>query len=278
MKLRAFIYRRQGRWEEALAAMQRAAVLDPRDSNMPVEIGETYASLQRYDEAERHFKRALELAPENYPAEVDIALLALNRDGDPEPLRRVTHRIDAALSFMVFWGRFHGDLFARDYTAARATVAGNPDDVLRTQWLYYPNPLLSGWIHQSSGSPAAAQAAFDSAGTILEAELAERPEDYRKHGALGHALAGLGRKDEAIRSGRRAIELLPASKDAYFSPEFQLGLALIYASVGEPDSAVARLEHYFSGAHIWSAKAIALDPRFDVLKDHPGFRALVTGN
>ena len=278
VKLRAFIYRRQGRWEEALTALRRAAVIDPRDSNVPLEIGETYAALQRYDEAERQFKRTLELAPENYPAEVDIALLALNRDGDPGPLRQVTRRIDPALSFMVFWGRFHGDLLARDYTAARETVAANPDNALRTQWLYYPKPLLSGWIHQFSGSPAAARAAFDSARTILEAELAERPADYRLHGALGQALAGLGRKDEAIRTGRGAIELFPASKDAYFSPESQLALAYIYASVGEPDSAVTQLEHYFSGPHIWSAKAIALDPRFEVLKDHPGFRALVTSN
>ncbi len=278
VKLRAYIYRRQGRWEEALAALQRAAVLDPRDSNVPLEIGETYAALQRYDEAERQFKRALELAPDNYPAEVDLALLPLNRDGDPGPLRQVTRRIDPALSFMVFWGRFHGDLFARDYTAARETVAGSPDEVLRTQWIHYPKPLLSSWIHQFSGSPAAARAAFDSARAILEAELVERPADYRLHAALGQALAGLGRKDEAIRSGRRALEMFPASKDAYLSPESQLALAYIYASVGEPDSAVARLEHYFSGAHIWSAKAIALDPRLDGLKDHTGFQALVTSN
>ncbi len=277
MKLRAYIYRRQGRWEEALTALQRAAVLDPRDSNMPLEIGETYAALHRYDEAERQFKRTLELAPDNYPAEIDLAQLALNRDGDPGPLRRVTRRIDPALSFMVFWGRFHGDLFARDYAAARETVASSPEDVLRTQWVHYPRPLLVGWIHQFDGSPATARAAFDSARKILEVELAEIPADYRLHEALGQALAGLGREDEAIRSGRRAIEMFPASKDAYLSPESQLALAYIYASVGEPDSAVARLEQYLSGPHIWSAKAIALDPRFDVLKNHPGFQGLIAG-
>jgi len=64
------------------------------------------------------------------------------------------------------------------------------------------------------GEPELAHASYDSARAILEEELEAHPDDHRFHSALGYAYAGLGRKDDAIREGKRGVELSPVSKDA----------------------------------------------------------------
>ncbi len=141
--------------------------------------------------------------------------------------------------------------------------------------MFYPKPLLAGLAHQFAGSPEAARAAYDSARVMLEGKLAQRPDDQRLHEALSRAYAGLGRRDDAIREGLRAVELWPASKDSFTSPEYVLALAWTYATVGEHEAAIEQLESYLSGPGAWSIEGLLLDPRMDPLRDHPRFQALL---
>ena len=104
----------------------------------------------------------------------------------------------------------------------------------------------------------------------------EHPRDPRVHSALGMAYAGLGRKAEAVREGKLAVELWPTSKDALDGPAFVLDLARIHTMVGDYDSAMERIEYLFSIP--WGALSVPLlrlDPRFDPLRDHPRYKNLV---
>ena len=58
---------------------------------------------------------------------------------------------------------------------------------------------------------------------------------------LGVIDAGLGRKDDAVREGRRACGLLPLSKDAFDGSSFVTNLAIIYGWTGDKDSALEQL-------------------------------------
>jgi regulator of sirC expression with transglutaminase-like and TPR domain len=92
---------------------------------------------------------------------------------------------------------------------------------------------------------------------------------------LGLALAGLSLKDEAIRAGKRAADLLPVSKDAYRGTYRVEDLAHIYAMVGEPDLAIDQLEYLMSIPADFGAGALKLDLAWDPLRDHPRFQRLL---
>jgi hypothetical protein len=94
---------------------------------------------------------------------------------------------------------------------------------------------------------------------------------------LGVSLANLGRKVEAVREGRRGVELQPISQDAYSGPYLQLQLARIYMLVGEPDLALDQLEPLLRIPYYLSPGWLRIDPTFDPVRKNPRFRKLVEG-
>jgi tetratricopeptide (TPR) repeat protein len=125
------------------------------------------------------------------------------------------------------------------------------------------------------GEPELAHASYDSARAILEKELDAHPNDHRVHSALGIAYAGLGRKEDAIREGKRGVELFPVSKDALIGPVRIWDLAEIYTMVGEYDAALDEIEYLLSIPSLMSVPWLRLDPIWDPLRDHPRFQALL---
>jgi tetratricopeptide (TPR) repeat protein len=91
------------------------------------------------------------------------------------------------------------------------------------------------------GETEQARQGYAAALVELEAAVAERPDDPRLHSSLGIALAGLGRREEAVAEGRRATELLPRSKDGFYYLPFAIDLAQIYVMVGDHDRAIEQL-------------------------------------
>ncbi len=119
------------------------------------------------------------------------------------------------------------------------------------------------------------RAYHDSARSILETKVQERPDDERFRSALGIAYAGLGRKQEAIREGELAVELLPMSKEAMLAPVRVEDLARIYTMVGEYDAAIDQLETLLAVPSITSVPMLRIDPTWNPLRDHPRFQALL---
>jgi serine/threonine-protein kinase len=117
----------------------------------------------------------------------------------------------------------------------------------------------------------------ERARAAIEEKAAERPDDPRFHVAQGLACAYLGRKDEAIREGSRAMSLCPVSKDAMAGPGYIFELARIYAVAGEPESAVERLDYLMSipAGDFISLASLEKDPSWDPLRDHPRFKQLI---
>jgi serine/threonine-protein kinase len=111
----------------------------------------------------------------------------------------------------------------------------------------------------------------------LEEAAEDQPHDARVHAALGMAYAYLGRKDEAVQEGLRAVELEPVSLDAAAGPEHVMYLALIYTLVGEYDEAIERLSYLLSIPAGLSATValLELEPSWDPLRDLPSFQRLL---
>jgi tetratricopeptide (TPR) repeat protein len=110
---------------------------------------------------------------------------------------------------------------------------------------------------------------------LIEAELERTPEDYRLFGALGVAYAGLGRREDALDAARHGVEMLPLAKDALIAPARVFELALVHAKSGETEAAVEQLDKLLDFTGKYSIPLLEMDPRFDVIRDHPDYRQLV---
>ena len=87
-------------------------------------------------------------------------------------------------------------------------------------------------------------------------------------------IACLGRKEDAINEGKKAVELLPESEDAVEGPKATAALAEIYASVGEHDEAFLPLDHLLAVPNGLTVPQLRLDPVWDPLRADPRFQKL----
>ena len=119
------------------------------------------------------------------------------------------------------------------------------------------------------------QAAFAAARREVEKTLEKQPDFPAALSLLGMIDAGLGRKDAALREGRRACELLPISKDSIDGTNLAVNLAQIYAWTDEKDLAIeqiAAVERVPSSLHYGFLK---LHPIWDSLRNDPHFEKIV---
>ena len=278
----AAIARREGKWEQALEGLHRAQVFDPRNASPSFEFGQTYAQLRRYADADQAYARAAELSTEPALSQLRRAQNTASWKGDLAPLRATllglapesdAYRTNRSAFFELAW-------LSRDFAAA-AHVAEESDT---PTWTFsrgnsvLPRRLRLAWAYTAMGEADKAKAEYAQIHAEYQGAVRERPGDWDRHMALGLAAAGLGLKEEAIAEGRRALEMLPITRDAFAGPEYLLYLAHLYVSVGENDQAIALLQQAMSipaGLSI-SAALLRLDPTWDPLRTDPRFVALTS--
>ena len=125
------------------------------------------------------------------------------------------------------------------------------------------------------GESAKAQAAFTAARSEVEKTVEKQPDFAPALSLLGMIDAGLGRKEEALREGRRACDLLPISKDAVDGPVFAANLAQIYAWIGEKDRAIKQIEAVERVPNYLSYGRLKFHPQWDSLRGDPRFEKIV---
>lgn len=239
------IRRRQGHWKEALASMRRALERDPRNNLIAREILLTNCLMRDWKAAASAGDRAVALAPDLPMLRVEKSYVDVWARRDSKPLRADLAAVPAGVDpdGEVTYARWDAALLGRDFIAAgQAVTSAAPEEVITPFGVVLPKNYLLGCIAFARGDQAQALPLLESARRSMETEAAHFPLDAFRQAHLGLLYAFLGRKDDAIRQGVRATELLPESKDAYFGPSVSGILALIYARAGEPDQAVALIE------------------------------------
>ena len=195
-----FVHRRMGNWEQAIAAMEKAAVLDPRYAEIPLNLANTYRVLHRYPEAVRSFDRAWALAPDLPEALVGRGWVYAAWTGQLDSVQASLQILSAQPRIDSRSGEAHTleaelALWKREVLPARNARPR----LYQGQRGYLPAALYDGWTMEILGDSAAARIAFEAALQVLDSALAELPDDWRVHAAIGYAEAGLGRREEARR-------------------------------------------------------------------------------
>jgi serine/threonine protein kinase/tetratricopeptide (TPR) repeat protein len=271
----AAVKRRQGKFQEAVGFYEKATSLSPSNAGNFFDLAVTYALLRRYSDAEPFFQRALSLTPdgESYARRARFALL----DGKPDLARAtlVEAQENAAKHDLIpyYWCQL--ELYTGDYTAALSRLSSDPSEAFEWQWFFVPKALLQAQALALTGQSGSARRHYDSARIMLEDKLRTQPDDDRFHGSLGVAYAGLGRKKEAIEAGRKGIELMPMSKEAWRATYRFEDMARIFVMVGEYEEAIKKLDFLLSVPAEVSIAGLLNDPTWAPLRNHPGFQELI---
>jgi serine/threonine-protein kinase len=167
------------------------------------------------------------------------------------------------------------DLYDRKPELALTRLKEGAVDVFSLQDVYAPRGLFECICLTMMGERQRANVACSSAVAHLQREIGGRPHDYRLFISLGHALAILGRSEEAGRAGEHAAELRPIPGDVLDGVVVAIELAKIYTRVGETDKALHLIEELLSIPCELSVGLLRLDPVWDPLRDLPRFQALL---
>jgi tetratricopeptide (TPR) repeat protein len=135
--------------------------------------------------------------------------------------------------------------------------------------------MLEGMAYLCLGDSVRAHDSFDSARVHLERVARKRPNDERVYGSLGMTYAALGMRDEAVRAGKRAVELYPVTRDAILGTYRIMDLVITYSLLGEYDAALERMEFLLSIPTFHSIPYFNLSPLLDDLRETEGYQRLV---
>ncbi|MEY2504271.1 MAG: hypothetical protein QOG27_551 [Verrucomicrobiota bacterium] len=277
-ELSGYIIRRQGRQEEGLRHLQRAIELDPRNFGMLQQIALSYEGLRRYAEMVDVLDRALSIVPEDIDTKISRAQAQLDWKADTRPLHAeiealLAKRPSAGASFADNW--LYLALCERDYPAANRALADLGDHTFGPDAILFSPKFGEGLVARVSGDTAGAQTAFAAARAQQEKVIAAQGEYAPALCVLGLIDAALGRKDDALREGRRAAEMLPVEKDALNGVRVREFLAIIYAWAGEKGLACEQLAAVTKFPASASYGQLRLHPYWDPLRGDARFEKIV---
>jgi serine/threonine-protein kinase len=276
-----FIQRRQGHWEDSRRNLERAAELDPRDLETLGDLSSDYARFRRYAEAKEWLTRALAVAePDDIGMKLALPSWELDVNANTRPLHEAIDSLRATNPAAGTSAIAHDWLFCalaeRDATAAKEALSAlRNDEIWLVDQVQVNRPFVEALIARMSNDEQKARSAFAAARAEQEKVLEAQPDFGPAWCALGLIDAGLGRKEEALREGRRALELLPVEKDALVGQYLARYFAVIAAWVGEKDLACEQLAVVVQPPSNVSYGELKLMPWWDPLRGEPCFEKIV---
>jgi serine/threonine-protein kinase len=272
------VTRRQGKFEEALRYFQRALELDPRRVDLLQNTADTYQLLRRYAESATLLDRALAIEPDDVETKVRRAFLELDWKADTRPLHQTIDSIrekNPAAIQSVADGWFFCALAESDAAAAANALMALGENDFGFGVVRFYRTFGEGLVARMTKDEVKARAAFAAARAQQEKVVQAQPNYGPALCVLGLMDAGLGRKEDALREGRRAIELVPVEKDALRGAITIEYFAMIAAWVGEKDLACEQLAIPTRLPGPLSYGQLKLLPDWDPLRGDPRFEKIV---
>jgi TolB-like protein/class 3 adenylate cyclase/Tfp pilus assembly protein PilF len=276
--LAGYIDRRQNRWDDSTQELEQALDLDPRNLFILQQLSFNYEYLRRYKEMAAILDRVVAITPGDVATRVQRAFVEFLSRGDVRPLHAfidsvVAKNPKAAAPISDKWLSLA--FCERDSAAAERALSTLATDGCKDEGIPFPQSWCEGMVARLRGDGAAARAAFTRAREEMERVVHEEPAYAEALCVLGMIDAMLGKKEDAIQEGRRAVELLPVSKDALNGAHVAEYLAVIYATVGEKKRAIEQLSIITRRPSWISYGELRLHPYWEPLRGDPQFDRIV---
>jgi TolB-like protein len=277
----AAIQRRQAKWAESTANLEKAVSLNPNDVWTLQNLADNFQMLRDFDKANEAIDRALAANPTALGALELKSKLAIAEKGDfgvAEKAFAAAESIPMTNDQRVRTDYARADVFLleRKYQEGLQQAESLRDGELTSlpgaMWAkYYSIGCARKFLNDQSG----AREAFLKAKSASEEQLKRTPDSEDVHLQLAKTLAWLGEKDAALAEAQRAAELLPESKDAFSGPEITEGVAQVYAILGDTDRAIEILEGLLNRPSSVTVQGLKINPIWDRLRSDPRFHALI---
>jgi serine/threonine-protein kinase len=276
--------RRQGHWREGVAELERAVLLDPHNLLSIGWLAGSYKDVHNWTAAEEMRRRVLEGTLKQYPQEtpaLERFQLGFSRflgTGDGSLLKKAMAEAPADFDpdGSVTADRYDTNVYLHDFDAAEKVLDRSSLKVFQTGSAPpVAKAFLQGRIAAARGDSARAKLLFEAALPQAENEVQEHPETASRHAHLGIVYAYLGRREDALRAGHRAMELLPESKDAYYGVDITNQFAVICARVGDADQAIPLIERLLRTPHGLVLQDLRASPNWDLLRKDARFQKIL---
>jgi len=284
----AAIARQQGRWEDALATLQRIEAIDPQNPNIIRNLIYTFGALRMWPEGVRAAERFDALAPTVIRTRIKGAYMTFFWKGSTAALETFLSTIPPGIDpdGVVTAARWDLCMIKRDFARAKQILDASPlSEISYLNGGLTPKSFLTGCTAVALGDPVLAKTNLEVARKVFEDAVVAAPNVAERHANLGLCYAFMGAKVDAIREGRRAVELKPETKDAYDGAIMNCCLALIYARTGENALAISLIERllHTPGAVDSVNYSITVNDlkyrwEWDLLRSDPRFQKLVSQN
>jgi tetratricopeptide (TPR) repeat protein len=275
------IQRRQGKWAESTASLEKASSLNPKDTWVLLNLAINYEVLRNFDAANKTIDRGLQVDPKGFGLWEIKSKLAIEEKGDFSVAEKALAMLDTLpkstdLQIKIAAARINIFLFLRKFEEAVREAEKVSDPLVAT----FPGALCSkytsiGMAKRALHDEAGAREVFVKAKGFAEAEIKQNPDEAAAHARLAEALAWLGEKDQALAEINRATELLPERKDAFGGPEITASAAEIHAIIGDAAGAVAILDGLLSRPSSITVPMLKVNPIWDPIRNDPRFQALL---
>jgi serine/threonine protein kinase len=272
-ELTAYIANRQGKNEEWMSNLKRAVELDPRNSFLLYQLSESLLYTRRYEQAARAADSAVAIKPDDVEMKVLRGIIDFTWKADT---RLLHHTLDSAGENVPGrWTMLMCALAERDAAAADRALTQSGERTWGFDAMQFSGSFGEGLIARMTKDVAKANSDFLRARAEQEKIVASQPNYGPAVCVLALIDAGLGRKEEALREGRHAIELMPAEKEQVNGAHIIELFAVIAAWVGEKDLACEQLALALQYPIALGYGQLKLLPFWDPLRGDPCFEKIV---
>jgi TolB-like protein/Flp pilus assembly protein TadD len=281
------IQRRQGKWKQSTANLEKAVELNPNDTWPLQNLYFNFQMQRKFDAAQRVIDRALTVNPNSYTFHALRGQLPIVARGDLSVAKRELAEFDQLkaagqlrnatpeVQASVVLAKADIPMMEGNYQEAINILRAGSSEVKAEPHVAIEAALTEGLACQKLGQMEQARTVLLEAKTTAEAALREAPDEPARHKRLARVLAYLGEKEAAIAEAKRAMELRPESVDAFEGPGFTAALAEVYAVTGENTKAIELLDGLLGRPSDITVALLKLDPVYEGLRADPAFQQML---
>jgi TolB-like protein/Tfp pilus assembly protein PilF len=279
--LEALMDRRQGQFPKAIQEFNEAITRDPHNSAFVEDLAVTLSNTRQFRTAEQQFDRLIELRPDQPMLKAQKPFVAFFRSGDDTALRTTIAAFPASMADDrgALTLRLAFAFVDRDWPQAKEIIekmnGGDDEGYFAYGQINVPVSCYSILLARLQGEQPGANASFAETREQLNQKVQKSPGNAYLLSQLAVTDALLNNKEVAISEAKRAVELLPVSKDAMAGPSMEMNLAIVYAWTNELDLAFEKLSSLTnlpSGIFYGQLKR---DPYWEPLRKDPRYEKLL---
>ncbi|MBV8098284.1 MAG: TIR domain-containing protein [Verrucomicrobia bacterium] len=279
--LEAYVDRREGQFDKAIQEFKDAISRDPRNSVFVEDLAVSFEQVRQFRAAEQTFDRLTALRPNQPILSAQKPILLYYETGDTTALRTAFAALPASAidDRGVLNLKLAFAFVDRDWAEVKALVekmnSGNDEGDFAYGGTNVPIGCYSILLARLQGEQTATNPSFAETRDQLNQRVQKEPENAKLLSQLAVIDALFGKKELAIAEAKRAVELLPISKDAVDGPYPELNLAVVYAWTNELDLAfetLTSLSKVPNGLYYGSLKR---EPYWQPLRQDPRYEKLL---